>query len=48
MHLLHDGRAKSIPAAVQFHGGEGTASRTWFNALSETQQRQLIAYLMSL
>lgn len=48
MHLLHDGRAKSIPEAVQFHGGEGTTSRNWFNALTPTQQRQLIAYLMSL
>lgn len=48
MHLLHDGRAKSIPEAVQFHGGEGAASRTWFNALSDVQRRQVIAYLMSL
>ncbi len=48
MHLLHDGRAKSIPEAVQFHGGEGAASRTWFNALSDVQRRRLIAYLMSL
>ena len=48
MHLLHDGRAKTIPQAVQFHGGEGAASRSWFNALSDTQRRQIIAYLMSL
>ncbi|MEX2181619.1 MAG: di-heme oxidoredictase family protein [Gemmatimonadaceae bacterium] len=48
MHLLHDGRAKSIPEAVQFHGGEGAGSRTWFNGLTDVQRRQVIAYLMSL
>jgi len=48
MHLLHDGRAKSIEEAVQFHGGEGSASRTWFNALSSAQRAQVVAYLMSL
>ena len=48
MHLLHDGRAKSIPDAVQLHGGEGATSRSWFNALTDTQRRQVIAYLMSL
>lgn len=48
MHLLHDGRAKSIPEAVAFHGGEGAASRSWFTGLTAAQRRQLIAYLMSL
>ena len=48
MHLLHDGRAKTIDAAVQLHGGEGTASRAWFNGLSDEQRRQVVAYLMSL
>jgi CxxC motif-containing protein (DUF1111 family) len=48
MHLLHDGRATSIDAAVSFHGGEGAASRTWFTGLSAEQRRQVIAYLMSL
>jgi CxxC motif-containing protein (DUF1111 family) len=48
MHLLHDGRAKSIGEAVQFHGGEGAASRTWHNALTDEQRRQVVAYLMSL
>lgn len=48
MHLLHDGRAKSIPEAIQFHGGEGAASRAWFSALGDAQRRQLLAYLNSL
>ena len=48
MHLLHDGRAKSIEAAVQFHGGEGATSRSWFNGLTDAQRRQVVAYLMSL
>lgn len=47
-HLLHDGRAGSITEAVQFHGGEASASRAWFNALSDAQRRQLLAYLNSL
>lgn len=48
MHLLHDGRAKTIEAAVSFHGGEAAAARTWFNGLSDTQRRQVVAYLKSL
>lgn len=48
MHLLHDGRAKSVESAIGFHGGEAAASRTWFNALSPVQRRQLLAYLHSL
>jgi CxxC motif-containing protein (DUF1111 family) len=48
MHLLHDGRATSIGEAVQSHGGEGAASRLWYNGLTVTQRRQLVAYLMSL
>ncbi len=46
--LLHDGRATSIEQAISFHGGEGAASRTWFNALTPEQRRQLLAYLRSL
>jgi CxxC motif-containing protein (DUF1111 family) len=48
MHLLHDGRAKSIAEAVSFHGGESAASRAWFTGLSTEQRQQVIAYLMSL
>jgi CxxC motif-containing protein (DUF1111 family) len=48
MHLLHDGRAKSIEEAVSFHGGEASSSRSWFNALSAEQRAQVVAYLKSL
>ncbi len=47
-HLLHDGRAKSLPEAVEFHGGEGAASRAAFRALSPTQQAQVVRFLESL
>ncbi len=47
-HYLHDGRAKSLRDAIQFHGGEGTRSRTAFNALTAEQQERLLAYLRSL
>lgn len=46
--LLHDGRASTIEQAVQFHGGEGAASRAWFNGLTPAHQRALLAYLRSL
>jgi CxxC motif-containing protein (DUF1111 family) len=48
MHLLHDGRAQSIEAAIQFHGGEASASRAWFDGLPDAQRRQVLAYLKSL
>lgn len=47
-HLLHDGRAKSLPEAVEFHGGEGAASRAAFRALSPGQQAQVVRFLESL
>ena len=48
MHLLHDGRAKSLPEAVEFHGGEGAASRAAFRALSPEQRDQVVRFLESL
>lgn len=48
MHLLHDGRAKSFPEAIELHGGEGGPSRTAFRALSPEQQQQIIRFLESL
>jgi CxxC motif-containing protein (DUF1111 family) len=48
MHLLHDGRAKSLREAIGFHGGEGAASRAGFNALTATEQARLLRYLESL
>jgi CxxC motif-containing protein (DUF1111 family) len=48
MHLLHDGRAKSFPEAIEFHGGEGAASRAVFRGLSAEQQKQVVRFLGSL
>ncbi len=46
--LLHDGRARSIEEAIQFHGGEATNAKNNFNALSQTEKQQLISFLNSL
>jgi CxxC motif-containing protein (DUF1111 family) len=46
--LLHDGRATSIGEAIDYHGGEGSASRDAFKALSTVEQGQVIAFLESL
>ncbi len=48
MFLLHDGRAQSLRAAIEFHGGEAAASRAAFRALTPERQEQLLAYLRSL
>ncbi len=44
-HFLHDGRAKSMSAAIQAHGGQGAASKDAFNALSEADRDALLAFL---
>lgn len=46
--LLHDGRAKSFEEAINFHGGEGSESRSKFNELSGAEKQQLILFLKSL
>lgn len=46
--LLHDGRAETLRDAVEFHGGEGAASRDAFRALSVDQQERLLLFLRSL
>jgi CxxC motif-containing protein (DUF1111 family) len=48
MHLLHDGRAKTLRDAIGFHGGESAASRAAFNALTPAEQALLIRFLESL
>lgn len=45
---LHDGRARTIRDAIEYHGGEAASSRTAFRDLSPEQQEQLLAYLRSL
>jgi CxxC motif-containing protein (DUF1111 family) len=45
---LHDGRARSLREAIEFHGGEAAASRAGFRALSPAEQEQILAFLRSL
>ena len=46
--LLHDGRAKSIEAAILLHGGEADQSRDKFQQLDAEQKNQLLKFLESL
>ena len=46
--LLHDGRARSIEEAIVLHGGEAQESRERYQALSDTEKRNLIRFLESL
>lgn len=47
-HLLHDGRAKSIEEAIQYHGGEGSASRNAYRQLSGEERNKLLYFLENL
>jgi CxxC motif-containing protein (DUF1111 family) len=46
--LLHDGRARSVEEAIQFHGGEASQSRTAFQQLNAADKARLIKFLHSL
>jgi CxxC motif-containing protein (DUF1111 family) len=45
---LHDGRARTLEEAILWHGGEGQAANDAYQALSESDQQALIAFLKSL
>lgn len=45
---MHDGRARSIEEAIGMHGGEGTTSRSAFNALGASERARVIRFLESL
>jgi CxxC motif-containing protein (DUF1111 family) len=47
-HFLHDGRTDSIEKAIGLHGGEATASRGRFEALSAEERQALLRFLASL
>jgi CxxC motif-containing protein (DUF1111 family) len=47
LFLLHDGRAHSVEAAIQFHGGEAAASHDAFLALSPEDRAALIDFVES-
>ena len=44
--LLHDGRARSIAEAVEWHGGEASRSRTAFKSLSPEQRSMIEDFLL--
>jgi CxxC motif-containing protein (DUF1111 family) len=45
---LHDSRARTLTEAIMWHGGEATASRQRFEALSKADRDALLAFLNSL
>jgi CxxC motif-containing protein (DUF1111 family) len=45
---LHDGRAETLEEAIALHGGEGTASRDAFLALSAADRERVLRFLRSL
>jgi len=48
IRFLHDGRARSIEAAILAHGGEAQRATRRFRALSDEARRRLLAFLRSL
>ncbi|PCJ94851.1 MAG: thiol oxidoreductase [Flavobacteriaceae bacterium] len=46
--LMHDGRAKSIEAAILLHAGEASNSKSQYEGLSTTEKEALITFLESL
>jgi CxxC motif-containing protein (DUF1111 family) len=46
--LLHDGRCSDVACAVRAHDGQGAAARNAFNALSGSQQHDLVQFVRSL
>ena len=45
---LHDGRAPTVPEAIEAHGGEAQAARDAFVALSPDEQADVHVFLLSL
>ncbi|MEC4747491.1 di-heme oxidoredictase family protein [Methylomicrobium sp. Wu6] len=45
---MHDGRATTLKDAIELHGGEAEESSEKFKALSESEQKDLIAFLGNL
>ena len=46
--LLHDGRARDVPEAILWHGGEAAASREAFRQATAANRAALVAFLESL
>ena len=47
-YLLHDGRAKSIEAAIELHGGEAEGSKNKFFKMNGTEKNAIFKFLTSL
>jgi CxxC motif-containing protein (DUF1111 family) len=47
-HLLHDGRTSDITTAIRAHDGQGAASRNAFNALSASNQHNIVQFVRSI
>lgn len=47
-YLLHDGRARSIEEAIEYHGGEAAASRQNYRQLDKSEKLAIITFLKSL
>ena len=43
--LLHDGRAEDVSEAIDFHDGQGAASRDAFHALSPANQQRVLNFI---
>ncbi|SEK28564.1 CxxC motif-containing protein, DUF1111 family [Stigmatella aurantiaca] len=48
VRYLHDGRARTLKEAIGWHGGEASASRAKFEALSKDDRDAVITFLESL
>ena len=46
--LMHDGRARSIEAAILLHGGEATQSRNAYQNLTQESKNALLKFIKSL
>jgi CxxC motif-containing protein (DUF1111 family) len=46
--LLHDGRARNIPEAILWHGGEAATSRERFRTMPKPDRAAMVAFLESL
>jgi CxxC motif-containing protein (DUF1111 family) len=46
--LLHDGRARNVGEAIEWHGGEGASSRARFRALNSADRAALLAFVNGL
>ena len=46
--FLHDGRARTIEAAIGAHDGQGRASKDRYDALNATDRARILAFLRSL